>query len=114
MNFLKIRSGISSTGLPETASRQVISIQNVMEKGNTRTVIQAKIGNIFMGFAVLEWRSTDKIFTDPKVFIISLINKEENPFKVKCSRNGLGALYCSSEFGPSFGEDINMICLIQI
>jgi len=49
VNFLKIRSGISSTGLPETASRQVISIQNVMEKGNTRTH-SSKDWQYFYGF----------------------------------------------------------------
>jgi hypothetical protein len=76
--------------------------------GNTLTVIQAKSGNIFGGFTELKWHSRGGFVTDPKAFIFSLVNKEENPFKVICSNEGRNGIYWGSKYGPSFGEDITI------
>ena len=74
--------------------------------GNTLTVIQAKSGNIFGGFAEKEWHSSSGFVEDPKAFIISLINKEENQFKAMCSDL---ALICNPDYGPSFGKDMMIL-----
>ena len=53
---------------------------------------------------------------DPKAFIYSLVNKENNPFKVMCKR-GARAIRCASTDGPSFGGgcyingDVGDICI---
>ena len=70
---------------------------------NTLTVIKAKSGNILGGFTEQAWHSRDEFVTDSKAFIFSLINKEKNPFKVMCSNEGKGAIFCSSTHGPCFG-----------
>ena len=72
---------------------------------NTLTVIKAKSGNIFGGFTEQEWHSRGGFVTDPNAFIFSLVNKEENPFRVFCSNGGKEALRCNSTRGPCFGGD---------
>ena len=72
---------------------------------NTLTVIKAKSGNIFGGFTEQEWHSRGGFVTDPNAFIFSLVNKEENPFKVLCSNEGKEAIGCDSDYGPCFGGD---------
>ncbi len=69
------------------------------------TVIKAKSGYIFRGFTEKEWHLKGCWVTDPETFIFSLVNKEDNPFKVLCSNEGKYAIYCDSEFGPCFGGD---------
>jgi len=73
--------------------------------GNTLTVIKAKSGNIFGGFTEQKWHSDGGFVTDPKAFIFSLVNKEENPFKELCSNEGKLAIGCNSKFGPCFGGE---------
>jgi hypothetical protein len=73
---------------------------------NTLTVIKSKNGNIFGGFTEKEWHSRGENVTDPSAFIFSLVNKDENPFKVVCSNSGQYAIYCSANKGPVFGVDI--------
>ena len=79
---------------------------------NTLTVIKSENGNIFGGFTEQKWHpgwdlerleSLDRCVKDPKAFIFSLVNKEENPFKVMCSNKGDGAILCQDMFGPCFG-----------
>jgi hypothetical protein len=77
--------------------------------GNTLTVIKAKSGNIFGGFTEQEWHSRGEFVTDPNAFIFSLVNKEENPFKVLCSNGGKLAIACDSKFGPCFGGEDNHV-----
>ena len=72
---------------------------------NTLTVIKAKSGNIFGGFTEQEWHSRGGFVTDPNAFIFSLVNKEENPFKVLCSNEGEYAIHCDSDHGPCFGGE---------
>jgi hypothetical protein len=72
---------------------------------NTLTVIKTKNGNIFGGFTEKCWSSSNRSIADPKAFIFSLINKEKNPFKVKCSKNGAKAIGCYSGCGAIFGDD---------
>ena len=81
---------------------------------NTLTVIKAKSGNIFGGYTEQEWHSDDDFVADPKAFIFSLVNKEDNPFKALCSNEGKQAICCDPDYGPSFGGEgryIRDICI---
>ncbi len=101
------------------ASRDGFSGKNFHSKcdgvSNTLTIIKTTNGNIFGAFAEKAW--TNGSVADQKAFIISLINKENKPFKAMISStspqgqvNGSSgynyyALYCESSYGPSFGYD---------
>ena len=63
-------------------------------------VIKAKSGNIFGGFTE---EGFDVSVVDLITFIFSLVNKENNPFKVICSINSIN--------GP-FNKElyVNIIC----
>jgi hypothetical protein len=84
---------------------------------NTLTVIKTLNGNIFGAFAKKAWTNGSNV-VDPKAFIISLINKENKPFKAMISSTHPQAydedeydgnnyyhysLNCVSSSGPSFG-----------
>jgi len=72
---------------------------------NTLTVVKATTGYIFGGFAEKAWHSKNEWIADPKAFIFSLVNKEEDPFKAIVSNEGKHAIHGSSTFGPLFGGD---------
>ena len=79
---------------------------------NTLTVIKATSGNIFGGFTEKAWESSGSFVNDHQAFIFSLVNKENNHFKVDCPNNGERAIGCYSKYGPVFGwgssEDIRI------
>ncbi len=93
------------------ASRDGFSGKNFCAKcegvWNTLTIIKTTNGNIFGAFAEKAWIQPPVV--DPKAFIISLINKENKPFKAMVSsvhpaqNRGYNyyAIYPSN--GPSFG-----------
>ncbi len=66
-------------------------------KPNTLIIIKSKNGNQFGGYAEKSW--THK--ADPNSFIFSLINLENNPLKIKWSKNQ--GIYCDNNYGPIFG-----------
>ncbi len=70
---------------------------------NTLTIIEATNGNIFGAFSEKAW-ANDKDISDPKAFIISLINKENKPFKAMIN-SGNSKGYNVSSYGPYFGFD---------
>ncbi len=72
--------------------------------GNTLTVIKSESGNVFGGYTDKAWYSNGGFVTDQNAFIFSLINKENKPFKVKCSDVGQNAIVCSPSIGPTFGK----------
>ena len=72
---------------------------------NTLTVIKAKSGNVFGGFTEKEWHLKGQSVTDSKAFVFSLVNREENSFKVLCSEEGKKAIFCNSRYGPCFGGE---------
>ena len=76
------------------------------EESNTLTIIKTTNGNIFGVIAEKAWAQSPVV--DPKAFIISLINKENKPFKAMVSsvhpnKYKYYALYPSN--GLSFGYD---------
>ena len=89
------------------ATRDGFTAQNFHTKcdtaANTLTIIKSEHGNIFGAFTEKAWNSSGQYYADPKSFIFSLVNKENKSFKVNCT-NGVGAIYCSSSYGPSFGN----------
>ena len=92
------------------ATRDGFSAQNFHTKcdglSNTLTIIKTTNGNIFGAFAEQAWTNSTNVL-DQKAFIISLINKENRPFKamIICLRGNHYALYCDSSNGPSFGSN---------
>jgi len=69
------------------------------------TVVKATSGNIFGIYAGQAWHSTGYYIKDPKAFIFSLVNKEEDPFKAIVSNEGKNAIAGSAKYGPVFGGD---------
>ena len=69
------------------------------------TIIKSTNGNIFGGFTEKAWVSTSGYVKDPKAFIISLVKKDNKPFKamISCQVEKWPAILCDSKFGQSFG-----------
>jgi len=92
------------------ASRDGFSGKNFCAKcegvWNTLTIIKTTNGNIFGAFAEQEWTHGTNVL-DHKAFIISLINKENKPFKAMIAglRGMRYAIYCETSNGPSFGSN---------
>jgi len=72
-------------------------------KPNTLIIIKSENGNVFGGYTEQSWiGETDCVYkADPNSFIFSLINLDNNPLKIKWSRNE--GIYCNKNFGPVFG-----------
>jgi hypothetical protein len=72
---------------------------------NTLTLLKAKgSGYIFGGFTKVRLDSSSKYKSDPNAFLFSLINKDNNPVKMKIDPNRHQyAIYCDSSYGPTFG-----------
>ena len=78
---------------------------------STLTILKAKGGsNIFGGFTTVSWDSTSQWKSDQNAFLFSLTNKDNLPLKMKIEPNRHHcAIYCNPEYGPTFGDDINII-----
>jgi hypothetical protein len=64
---------------------------------------------IFGGFTAVNWESSNnlKYKSDRNAFIFTLTNKDNQPVKMKVDPNRHHrAIYCHSEYGPTFGGDI--------
>jgi hypothetical protein len=68
---------------------------------NTLTVIKTTNGNVFGGYTEQTWNHIGNYKADPNSFIFSLINKLNEPIKIKLSQNK--GIYCNSSYGPAFG-----------
>jgi len=82
----------------------------------TLTVVKATSGNIFGGYTEQAWHSKNEDIKDPQAFIFSLVNREEDPFKVNVSNEGKYAIYGSANRGPGFGGDdkyIRDLCIFS-
>ncbi len=70
---------------------------------NTLTIIESKESNVFGGFVKVEWDSVYSGYkSDPKAFIFSLINEDENPLIMECQEPDF-ATYNDNSLGPVFG-----------
>jgi hypothetical protein len=77
-------------------------------KPNTLVIIRSTSGNVFGGYTEQSWSSSSGYKTDPNAFIFSLINKQNKPLKMKCSKCE-SAIYCHNYYGhgPTFGGDLH-------
>jgi len=76
-------------------------------KPNTLVIIRSTSGNVFGGYTEQSWSGDSGYTTDPNAFIFSLINKQNKPLKMKCSKCEK-ALYCHRSYGPIFGGGHNL------
>ena len=72
-------------------------------KPNTLSVIRSSNGNVFGGYTEQSWSGSQQYKTDLSAFIFSLINKQNKPLKMKCSKCQ-HAIYCHNSYGPIFGD----------
>ena len=75
---------------------------------NTLTLLKVKGSEfIFDGYTTVSWDPNRRPKSDPNAFIFSLTNGDNQPLKMKVNSNRhLNALYCHSDEGPTFGDDI--------
>jgi len=72
------------------------------DKPNTLIIIKSTNGNVFGGYTEKSWTHKPGAHkADPNSFIFSLINLENNPLKIKWSKNQ--GIYCDNNYGPIFG-----------
>jgi len=74
---------------------------NCDNNANTITIVKSTNDNIFGGYTEQTWNHTGNYKADPNSFIFSLINKLNEPIKIKWSKNNV--IYCDKSFGPKFG-----------
>jgi hypothetical protein len=79
-------------------------------KSETLTIIQAKESSyIFGGYTNAAWESKVSFIRDPKAFIFSLTNKENEPIKINIDPDRIDfALYSSQYLGPTFGNSTGL------
>jgi hypothetical protein len=79
---------------------------------NTLTIFKAKQSScIFGGFTTVSWESStdNKWKSDPNAFLFSLINKDNQPVRMKVDpKKHQYAICCHSSCGPVFGHDIRI------
>jgi hypothetical protein len=77
---------------------------------NTLTIFKAKQSSfIFGGFTTADWDSSSGWKSDANAFLFSLTNKDNEPLKIKVSSKRLQyAIYCESDYGPTFGGEIRI------
>jgi len=77
------------------------------------TIIKSEHGNVFGGYTGEAWESypgIGKWSVDPKAFVFSLINKDNNPFKALCTDKET-AIFSHGCKGPKFGRcEISIEC----
>ena len=69
---------------------------------NTLTILKAN-GFIFGGFTTEKWDNSRQYQHDVKAFLFSLTNKDNQPCKMNNTSYGSNAIYCDSNYGPTFG-----------
>ena len=82
-------------------------------KLKTLTIVKSTNGNIFGGYAAVDW--TPVYFSlcfkrDPNAFLFSLVNKDNQPIKLKCNRNGF-AIFCNHYYSATFGGCSHDLCI---
>jgi len=75
---------------------------------NTLIIIKSTNGNVFGGYTEQTWSGIG-FKADSSSFIFSLINKLNEPKKIKWSKNE--GIYCHSSFGPTFGGINHDLCI---
>ena len=78
---------------------------------NTLTILKAtKSSFIFGGYTTVSWDSSKTVKSDPNAFIFSLTNGDNEPVKMKIGPyKHEYAIFCDSDDGPTFGDDITIV-----
>jgi hypothetical protein len=77
---------------------------------NTLTILKAHgTSYIFGGFTSIDWGSSSGWKSDPKAFLFSLTNKDNQPCKMR-QNNTNKSIYCRPDYGPIFGYNDFYIC----
>ncbi len=61
--------------------------------------------HIFGGYTEATWEGNGIYKQDKNAFLFSLVNSEKKPVKLKIYKNFGNAIYCSSAYGPTFGNN---------
>ena len=77
---------------------------------NTLTIVKSSCGNIFGGYAQIEWNPNIYGNHDKEAFIFSLINDKKKPIKIKNSDSEFAVRYLSNA-GPVFGRGLDLALL---
>ncbi|MBX9641612.1 MAG: TLD domain-containing protein, partial [Mycobacteriaceae bacterium] len=73
-------------------------------KGPTVTIIKDSSGNVFGGYTSASWNETGDYYSDPSAFLFTLHNPHNlPPTKYPKTTNNTLAIYCASNYGPTFG-----------
>ena len=68
------------------------------------TIIKSDSGNVFGGYTDTRWNESKSWIPDNKAFLFSLINKDSNPVKIKCSRSF--SAVSSGSWIQQYGHDL--------
>ncbi|KAJ6255746.1 pep-cterm sorting domain-containing protein [Anaeramoeba flamelloides] len=88
--------------------------QKCDNKGKSIVLVKLNNKSLFGGFAAIDWKitSTYKQSTGKKSFLFSLISLDPNfiePLKMHCNQNTNSEIYCSPNYGPTFGEGHDLL-----
>ena len=76
---------------------------NCDHKPNTLTIVKSLNGNIFGGFASVEWKSSTSLDIDKSAFIFSLVNKDNRTLIFEQSSSDKYSICSYKDLGPIFG-----------
>ena len=69
----------------------------------TLTILKTTKSLVFGGFTNAQWSSHDGYKSDQNSFIFSLINNDDGPIVIPCTKQNC-AIYCNIAYGPTFGD----------
>ncbi|KAL9651477.1 hypothetical protein ABK040_001424 [Willaertia magna] len=76
-------------------------------KSHTITIIKSTSGHIFGGFTTTAWNQNYQYYSSPNSFLFSLYNptkQDSKPMRFDLKdENNSSAIYCNSNYGPTFG-----------
>ena len=77
-------------------------------QGPTLTLIKDTGGNVFGGYAAVEWGSAADCewLNDPAAFLFTVVNPHADPPALFASKANGYPIYCHSSHGPFFGGDL--------
>ena len=71
----------------------------------TLTLVKSTNGNLFGGYTAVAWDKSNSWKNDSNAFLFSLVNKDNQPIKLKFNGDG-DAIYCGVIWSGVFGDDL--------
>ena len=75
-------------------------------KKNCLTIVKSENGNVFGGYIDGAWNKLDERMNDENAYLFSLINKDNNPLKMKCFFPEDAANGSSDKYIQLYGDDL--------